>query len=306
MADRNEVVRLAAVPSSSRSARRSAARSARFRHRGRDLMRPAGPAFFASADPREASSFPLVPFSNRIADGRFGFRGAQLPAAPELPARAARDPRRWLAARLEFAKRARAGRCWTSPIAIEGTPLDYRARQTFALDEDGLEVDDRDRQCRRRPDARGARPAPLFQPQRRGHAASAPRPRLAGRRAQAPSGRRRCRPEWDFARGAATRSRSRSTTASAAGTAAAQIHWPEAALTLAIAAEPLFGHLVVYVPPGRDFFCVEPVSHVNDGFNLARARRGRHRGAGPGTRRAARRHGALRRDLMGERRMLLA
>jgi aldose 1-epimerase len=25
---------------------------------------------------------------------------------------------------------------------------------------------------------------------------------------------------------------------------------------------------VVYVPPGQDFFCVEPVSHVNDGFNL--------------------------------------
>jgi aldose 1-epimerase len=27
-------------------------------------------------------------------------------------------------------------------------------------------------------------------------------------------------------------------------------------------------HLVIYVPPGEDFFCVEPVSHVNDGFNL--------------------------------------
>jgi aldose 1-epimerase len=34
------------------------------------------------------------------------------------------------------------------------------------------------------------------------------------------------------------------------------------------AGEPLFDHLVVYVPPGQDFFCVEPVSHVNDGFNL--------------------------------------
>jgi aldose 1-epimerase len=28
------------------------------------------------------------------------------------------------------------------------------------------------------------------------------------------------------------------------------------------------GHLVIYVPPGQDFFCIEPVSHVNDGFNL--------------------------------------
>jgi aldose 1-epimerase len=25
---------------------------------------------------------------------------------------------------------------------------------------------------------------------------------------------------------------------------------------------------VIYVPPGEDFFCVEPVSHANDGFNL--------------------------------------
>jgi aldose 1-epimerase len=25
---------------------------------------------------------------------------------------------------------------------------------------------------------------------------------------------------------------------------------------------------VIYVPPGQDFFCIEPVSHVNDGFNL--------------------------------------
>ena len=25
---------------------------------------------------------------------------------------------------------------------------------------------------------------------------------------------------------------------------------------------------MIYVPPGQDFFCVEPVSHVNDGFNM--------------------------------------
>ena len=44
-----------------------------FRARGRDLMRAAGPALFADRDPFQASSFPLVPFSNRIADRRFGF-----------------------------------------------------------------------------------------------------------------------------------------------------------------------------------------------------------------------------------------
>ena len=48
----------------------------------------------------------------------------------------------------------------------------------------------------------------------------------------------------------------------------AELHWPETDLTLAIEATPALQHLVIYVPPGQDFFCVEPVSHANDGFNL--------------------------------------
>jgi len=48
----------------------------------------------------------------------------------------------------------------------------------------------------------------------------------------------------------------------------AELHWPETGVRLEIEAEPVFGHLVIYVPPGREIFCVEPVSHVNDGFNL--------------------------------------
>ena len=39
-------------------------------------------------------------------------------------------------------------------------------------------------------------------------------------------------------------------------------------------AEPPLDFLVVYTPPGRPFFCVEPVSHVTDAFNLAAAERG--------------------------------
>jgi aldose 1-epimerase len=31
--------------------------------------------------------------------------------------------------------------------------------------------------------------------------------------------------------------------------------------------------LVIYTPAGRPFFCVEPVSHVTDAFNLAEAGR---------------------------------
>ena len=48
-----------------------------FRWRGREVMRPAGVALLEAGEMRMASSFPLVPFSGRIANGRVGLRGAR-------------------------------------------------------------------------------------------------------------------------------------------------------------------------------------------------------------------------------------
>lgn len=49
----------------------------------------------------------------------------------------------------------------------------------------------------------------------------------------------------------------------------ADIDLPEAGTRLRIAADPLFGHLVVHRPDSQAYLCLEPVSHVADGFNLA-------------------------------------
>src|SRR5690606_38666718 len=54
---------------------------AAFRFRGEDVMRPASDEALEARDPLGLSSFPLVPFSNRIAQGRFRFGGR----AVELP-----------------------------------------------------------------------------------------------------------------------------------------------------------------------------------------------------------------------------
>jgi len=51
----------------------------------------------------------------------------------------------------------------------------------------------------------------------------------------------------------------------------ATIDWPEDGTRLAMTAEPPLDCLVVFTPTGRPFFCVEPVSHVTDAFNLAAA-----------------------------------
>lgn len=39
--------------------------------------------------------------------------------------------------------------------------------------------------------------------------------------------------------------------------------------TLALSADGALTHVVVHCPTGADYLCVEPVSHVSDGFNLA-------------------------------------
>lgn len=44
-----------------------------------------------------------------------------------------------------------------------------------------------------------------------------------------------------------------------------KISWPDRILD--IDADPLFGQLVVYVPQGQPFFCVEPVSHPTNAIN---------------------------------------
>ena len=46
------------------------------------------------------------------------------------------------------------------------------------------------------------------------------------------------------------------------------ISWPEWNAALKISAESPLDYLVIFTPPEEDFFCVEPVSHVTDAFNL--------------------------------------
>ena len=47
------------------------------------------------------------------------------------------------------------------------------------------------------------------------------------------------------------------------------IDWPEQQAQLEINADPVYQCLVVYTPPEQSFFCVEPATNYIDGFNLA-------------------------------------
>ncbi|MGQ9814874.1 MAG: aldose 1-epimerase [Candidatus Roseilinea sp.] len=46
------------------------------------------------------------------------------------------------------------------------------------------------------------------------------------------------------------------------------IAYPSAGLRLRFECDPVFGHVVIYTPPGKPFFAVEPVTLANNAFNL--------------------------------------
>jgi len=239
-----------------------------FRHRGRDLMRPAAPAFFAERDPLLASSFALVPFSNRVADRRFGFQGQVY----ELPENFPSEPHAIHGQGWEHAWTVGAADARRAVLEFEhriaGTPLDYRARLTLTLGERGLDVTLELTNAGAGPMPAGLGLHPYFVRTpgvtlraRLGRVWLMDERTLPTEPASLPAG-------WDFA--GAPRLANRAMDHCFAGwDGRAELHWPESGITLELEADPLFGHLVVYIPPGRELFCVEPVSHVNDGFNLA-------------------------------------
>lgn len=240
---------------------------ASFRFRNRDVMRPAGAALLRDGNMREASCFPLVPFSGRIADGRFRFQGQEYRLEPNF----APEPH------------AIHGQGWQSPWevahagdrsaglrlahAVADTPLHYEATQRFMLAEDALEVEIGLTNTGEEPMPAGIGLHPYFI-------------RTAGVALQArlehvwlTDGRNIPRervplPEtWDFSRSPRI-AELELDNVFGGWDGKATLIWPETALRLTIETEPVFGHLVIYVPPGQDFFCVEPVSNANNGFNL--------------------------------------
>ena len=234
-----------------------------------DLFRPAPDPRGAGLAPLDAACFPLVPFSGRIAAARLDFAGRtyDLPPSAVTGEANALHGEGWLApwrvvarsaARVELAFRGGVG----------GWPFPYEAGQVFTLAEDRLVGEIWVENTGRAPMPAGLGLHPYF--------VATPRTRLTlradrvwlvdpgnlfDRVAPVP-------PRWDFSAG-----REIAGTAMVNGFTGwdgrAVIDWPEWRARLAVIAGPTLRHLVLYTPPGADFFCVEPVSHSVDAFNLA-------------------------------------
>ncbi|MGF1627067.1 MAG: aldose 1-epimerase [Alphaproteobacteria bacterium] len=234
---------------------------------GVDLMRAADTTALADGNVLGVACFPLVPYSGRIAGGRLNFAGRRY----ALPINAPPDPN------------ALHGDGWQCPWQVDhadagevrmtlpdpgrGWPWAYSARQAYRLAEEGLTVTLSVTNESAEPMPAGLGIHPWFD--------ATPDATLQFRagsvfRVDAGylfTGVTPIPDEWDF-----TAARPVSGTGLVNGfaewTGVAEIVWPARQAALRIEAEPPLTHLVVYTPPGQNFFCVEPVSHSVDAFNL--------------------------------------
>ncbi len=243
-----------------------------FRRRGADILRTGAQA---SDDPLMMSSFPLVPYSNRVAHGAFSWGGSQR----RVPLNFGDHPHAlhglgWQAA-WDVAEHAGAS------IVLRhahdggpGWPWKYEAEQRITLDERGLHAS-------LSVTNRGNEPGPFglgFHP----YFEAPPGTRLKARLANVwladetciPS--ERARGDWfgEWSEGAPVARDSLIDHAFTGWDGHAEVIRPDIDCQVRLSASPELPNLHLYMPPGAAFFCAEPVSHMPDALNRAGAEKG--------------------------------
>jgi aldose 1-epimerase len=229
--------------------------------RGEPLLRPAcGPSIF------DVSCFPLVPFSNRIAHGRFVAERREVRLSPNFPGSAHPHPLHgfgWLAT--WEVRESSAAHCVLEHRYPGGEwPWPYVARQTISL-RPGLVL-------RLELINQSDRPMPAglgFHP----YFPRDPDTRYLGLH-RGEWGNSDCLPveldlraePLDWWKGEPVGSRTVDT-GYAGREGPLHIAWPSRRMSLSISPSPELDHTVVFTPPGADFFCIEPVSHAADAIN---------------------------------------
>ncbi|MFI5001776.1 MAG: aldose 1-epimerase [Reyranellales bacterium] len=243
---------------------------ARFCVDGADILRPMTAADVASGKGNNASAYPLVPFSNRIANGRLAFGEEHIQLETNWPGQ--RHPMHgdgWARPWSVVQSDAHSAELVYEHDGKRGWPFRYRARQSYRLGGEALAVGMSIDNLEGRTVPAGLGLHPFF--------VREPDTELACRtkgvwRADAevlPVERIAVPPEWDF-----TASRRIDDlvldNCFDGWDGRAIVSWPRRKLRLELAATEPFRHLVVYIPRERPFFCVEPVSHANGQLGASR------------------------------------
>lgn len=236
-----------------------------------EWLRPALPDALVRRDPLGLAAFPLVPYSSRIRDGRFTYGGQPIALPPNFPP----EPH------------SIHGQGWQAgwhPAAVgassaeleyrhgpDAWPWAYQAWQRFALAPGGLRVELAVTNDSGTPMPLGLGWHPYFV-RTPGVTLTAELKGMWRTDDETLPAELLKPPPVDLAAGA----RVEAVVLDHCFTGWSRrvvIEWPEWRARLVMAADPPLDFLVIFAPPGRDFFCVEPVSQVPDALNLAAAGR---------------------------------
>jgi aldose 1-epimerase len=216
----------------------------------------------------DAAHFPLVPFSNRIAQGHFEIGNRVVTLRPNMPGSDSLHPLH--------------GQGWQSPWTLElmdegglelglavsagEWPWAYAARQSFRLHERDLvmTLSLTNEAVEPMPAGLGFHPyfpcteATVYHGLHRGEwqTSSAGLPVTLVERAGT----------VDWWRGAPVGTRNVDTVY-VGREGPLSLTWPDRALKLTMHPSPALRFTVVYTPPGQEFVCIEPVSHMTDAIN---------------------------------------
>lgn len=216
-----------------------------------------GPAL---AGPRSAANFPLLPYSNRIASRRFEWQGQTFELAPNFDS----SPHSlhgvgWLRAWAVVSHADDQARLRLQHAPDADWPFAFEAEQQFSLGPDTLRLELSLRNTDRRSQPVGLGWHPYF-------------PRRPGSRLRVAAATRWERGDDELP------SQPTAIAGIAAPVSALQLDhchagWQPPAVIedehfrIELQASDNLRHLVVFTPAGREFFCVEPVSHLNDAIH---------------------------------------
>jgi len=246
---------------------------AAFDWNGTAILRPTSPAALAAGAVREFACYPLVPFSNRIAEATLRWEGSAFPLPRYMPT----EPHAihgngwqcpWRVIRREANHAVLELTHDAAGAHAAAWPFPFRARQAFTLVEStlALRLEIVNIGNRRFPFGLGWHPffprSPLIELGFRADGVWQTDPTcLPTRHTTVPA-------EWDFSTPRAIGT----TTVDNCFTGWRQpaiVRWPERKVAIEVSADPACDHLVVFVPGERDYVAVEPVTHMTDAFNRA-------------------------------------
>lgn len=237
------------------------------RWHGMDIMRP-----MQGDDVLGTSSFPLVPYSNRIAGSAFSWRGGKFelrPNHPGDPASPAIHGVGWTSEWNVYDLQSASATLELEHEANKDWPWTFVARQSFAVAPDGLHLSLSLKNTNDSAMPAGLGFHPFFPRSSQTLYRGLHRGEWETDRDCIPTRLRNSPEPQDWWQGSPVDTRNVDTVYTERK-GPLTIEWPERGIGLKMTPSDDLAFTTVYVPEGEDFFCVEPVTHMTDAFNRDR------------------------------------